>query len=154
VSKTEKEYSKVKNQCFRFLKIRPRSEYELRVYLKRKKANQEVIDKAIAYLSEIGLIDDCVFAKAWAESRVKQSKAKTLVSFELLKKGVDKKVINSALDQAYGSINEDEVVRNLVEQKMRSFSKLDKNTAKRRIWSFLVRRGFSKDAIMDALNEI
>ena len=83
-----------KKLCFYLLKIRPRSEYELRTYLKRKAFAQEVIDKTIENIIEIGLVDDFAFAKAWAESRIKQSKGKNRISFELTQKGIDKKIIS------------------------------------------------------------
>ena len=152
--KDKKSYSKAKELCFHLLKVRPRSEYELCTYLQRKRFTKDVINKTIQYLSGIDLVDDFAFAKAWAESRIKQLKGKTRIRFELIQKGIDSKIINRVSNQVCSSVNEEDTIRSLVEQKMGRLKKLDMDTKKRRIWGFLVRRGFSEDAIMDALSEL
>jgi len=69
------ELKKAKSSVYRLLKIRLRSEKELRDKLNEKKIRQTVIDSVIKHLREINYIDDRIFAKAWNRIKLKVDKA-------------------------------------------------------------------------------
>ena len=154
MAKDTKDLLKAKKLTFNLLKIRPRSEYELVAYLTRKGFSKEIIKQTIDYLSRLRLVDDLSFARAWAESKAKQSIGKTRLRFELLKKGLKPNIINQVIEETFESVDEEKTVRGLVQRMMQKYSKLDKDTAKRRLWSYLSRRGFSKDIVMDVMSQL
>ena len=88
-----KDLSSAKKACFRLIKFRPRSEYELRTRLLQKGFEKEVIDGAITAISKIGLVDDLAFARMWTESRLKKPLGLNRIYFELKQKGVGKEII-------------------------------------------------------------
>jgi len=151
---SKKDLSSAKKACFNLIKFRPRSEYELRSRLKRKGFEKEIIDKAIAYISKIGLVDDLAFARLWVESRIKKPLGLNRLSFELKIKGIDKKIIEQVISEFNLPQKEEEVVRNLLKQKLKKLSNLDKNKIKNRLWAFFLRKGFSKDIVFDVLSEL
>lgn len=77
---------------------RPRSEWEIRQYLTRKNAEDDVITKILNKLSSRGLIDDTSFAEAWVASRqlLKPSSRRKLM-LELQQKHISKDVISKSL---------------------------------------------------------
>lgn len=83
----------------RLLEVRPRSTQELADRLKQKGYDCAVVEDAVARLAELGFLDDASFAKQWIESRLRShaAGARKLRS-ELALKGVDRSVIDSALE--------------------------------------------------------
>ena len=76
------------------------------------------------------------------------------LSFELKIKGIDKKIIKQVISEFNLPHKEEEVVRNLLKQKLKKLSNLDKNKIKNRLWAFFLRKGFSKDIVFDVLSEL
>jgi regulatory protein len=149
-----KDLKSAKNACFRLLKVRPRSEYELRSRLSLKDFEKEVIEQAVSDIAKIGLIDDAAFARMWVESRIKKPLGLNRLSFELKQKGIDKEIIESVLNEYKSPQQEEEIVRDLMQQKIKRFSGLDKKKIKQRLWGFFLRKGFSKDIVFDVLSEL
>ena len=150
----KKDLNSAKKACFNLIKIRPRSEYELRSRLGRKGFDKEIINQAIAHISKIGLIDDLAFARLWVETRIKRPLGLNRLSFELKIKGIDKKIIDQVIKEYNSPEKEEEVIRDLLTKKMKKFSNLDKNKVKNRLWGFFLRKGFSKDIVYDVLSEL
>ncbi len=67
--KKEQTYEKAKNQVFRFLSYRERSEKEVKDYLQRKGYTIDVIEKVIKRMKELNYLDDRRFAKLWVKNR-------------------------------------------------------------------------------------
>ncbi|MBL7130636.1 MAG: regulatory protein RecX [Candidatus Omnitrophica bacterium] len=150
----KKDLNSAKTACFHLIKFRPRSEYELRSRLLRKGYDKEIIDLTIAELSRIGLIDDLAFAKLWVESRIKKPLGINRLYFELKIKGVDKDIIEQVINEYGSTQKEEEIVRDLLKQKLKRLANLDKKKIKNRLWGFFLRKGFSKDIVFDVLNEL
>ncbi len=151
---SSEDLQKARNICLRLIKIRPRSEYELRIRLIRNKFGSEIITEAITGLSKIGLVDDLAFARLWVESRIKKPLGLSRLSFELKTKGINKEIIEKVLSGYNSPEKEEEIVRELVKQKIKKLADLNKEKIKNRLWGFLLRRGFSKDIVYDVLNEL
>ena len=151
---SKKDLNSAKKACFNLLKIRPRSEYELRSRLVRKGFDTEVIEKTVEYIAKIGLIDDLAFARLWVESRIKRPLGLHRLSFELKTKGVNKEIIDRVVKEYKSPEKEEETIRDLLQRKMKKLSGLDKKKIKSRLWGFFLRKGFSKDIVFDVLSEI
>ncbi|MFC1708908.1 regulatory protein RecX [Candidatus Omnitrophota bacterium] len=150
----KKDLSSAKKASYRLLKIRPRSEYELRNHLKLKGFQKDIIDSAITELHRIGLLDDLAFAKLWVESRIKRPLGLNRLSYELKVKGVAKDIINQVISKYDSPGKEEDVVRELINRKIEKIAHLDKTKIKSRLWSYFLRKGFSKDIVYDVLSEL
>jgi len=148
-----KELEKARNTCFRLLKFRPRSEYELRLYLKKKKFSHEVIEEVTRSFLNNGLIDDSVFAKLWIESRIKRPLGLRRIIFELKTKGISDDIINDATSKYGSSENEEKIVEELVSRKLKAMHGLDREKKKSRLWGLCLRKGFSKEVVYEVLNK-
>lgn len=128
---------------------RPRSEWELRDYLKRKEYSPATIERIISRLTLSGLIDDKEFARRWVENRrLLKSTSKRRLRQELRQKRVADDVIDQVL--AEDETDERVLLRELVQRKRRQSSYKDEL----KLMRFLSQRGFDYDDIKSALQEI
>jgi len=143
---------KAKNYAFLLLKFRPRSEKEIGERLKRKKFDTAVIRETILFLKENGFVDDSYFAKVWLESRIKRPLGLEKLRVELRQKGVDKEIIDSQIEEISKGYCEEDVVLKLVKDRLNKLKGVEPVKAKRRLFEYLLRRGFSTEVIIDIVN--
>ncbi|MBF0478153.1 MAG: regulatory protein RecX [Candidatus Omnitrophica bacterium] len=151
---TIKSLQEGKTAVFRLLQYRPRTEYELRVKLKEKQFEIEVVDQVIEYFKKIGLVNDRDFAKAWVTSRLNKPFGAVRIKRELYEKGIDKETVGSVLQALSGEYDELPVIRSLVERKLAHSSRISPEKIKPRIYNFLLRRGFSYSAIKKVIDNL
>lgn len=144
---------KAKNYAFLFLKFRQRSEKELRQRLEKKKFSEEIIEKAISFLKDKGFIDDNYFAKSWIESRINKPLGIRRLKQELIIKGVDKAIIDSLINEIKNNYSEEEIVIRIAKDRFNKLKGCDPEKAIKRIYAYLLRRGFSPETVIDVLTK-
>lgn len=145
---------KARNYAFLLLKFRLRSENELRLRLKKKKFAEAVIEETISFLRQRSFLDDGLFAKSWIQSRIKRPFGLRRIREELRIKGLDKEVINKALQEVEKDYSEEEVVQEIAQERLGRLSGIEPHKAKRRLYAYLLRRGFSPEVVMDTINQL
>ena len=84
--------------CLRLLTARARTRAELEGQLAKRGYPDDVSDRVLDRLAQVGLVDDADFAEQWVRSRrVNAGKGKRALAAELRTKGVDNDVITAAL---------------------------------------------------------
>lgn len=121
--------------------------------MKRKKFPAGVIDTTMRFLKDKKFLDDGKFSRAWIDSRLKRSIGMRRVKNELRLKGIPSSLADESAAAVIEGYDEDETVRDLINRKIASMKGIDRQKMKQRIYAFLVRRGFSADAIVDNLNK-
>lgn len=144
---------KAKNYAFLLLKFRPRSEKEIYNRLKKKKFDDKVIKKTLVFLKKNNFIDDGYFAKTWIESRLKRPLGIRRLKEELKIKGIDKEIIDNQIEQIKKNYREEDVIKKIAQQRFRKLKSIEPQKAKRRIYTYLVSRGFSPDVVIDVLKQ-
>jgi regulatory protein len=139
---------KVYGNALRYVAMRSRSVWEMSDYLHRKKVDESVAEKIIAKLSDIGLLDDEKFAKAWVENRrLLKSISKRKLIQELKQKRVPEEVIQKVLEE--DETDDKEILRDLVAKK----GQLSKyKNDKLKFMQYLARQGFNYDDIKSVLD--
>ena len=126
--------------AYRCLSYRPRSEGEVRQWLRKRGFSGEVAEMTIAKLREQKLSDDFAFAQFWKENRLSfKPKSKRLIKRELR----DKKVATEIIEQVTADIDDEEIARRLGSSRLPSLAHLDYRDFCRRLSSYLAYRGFS-----------
>ena len=148
---SDKTFEKARDYAFLLLKFRLRSENELALRLKNKKFPPEVIKKVVSFLKERDFLNDKEFARAWVASRAKKPFGARRLRQELGIKGVDKDIVEAELKLMAQDYPEGEIVPRLARIKFEKLHHIEPLQAKRRIYGYLLRRGFSVDAIRCAL---
>jgi regulatory protein len=119
-----------------------RSRQELRDKLAKRAVPAELAERLLDRFTEVGLVDDDAFARAWVESRQRsRGLARRALAQELRRKGVDDETTRAALDDLDPAA-EEEAARLLVRKKLRSLRQVDATTATRRLAGLLARKGY------------
>lgn len=140
------EFAKTYNRILNFATIRPRSEKEYFDWLKRKEVPISIHKKLFSKLKHLELLDDNKFAAWWIAQRIAfKKKSKKELTFELLKKGIAKSVIDENL--ANSDIDEPDAARQLYEKNKYKWQKLETEKQKQKAFEFLARRGFDFETI-------
>jgi len=127
------------NSGLRFLAYRPRSEAETRERLKKKGFAEGEIEKSIEHLKRLDLLNDAAFARYWKENRDSfKPRGQRLLKAELRQKGLAAPVIEAAVE----TTDEEEGAYRAAARKAVSLSALEFPEFRRRLGSFLQRRGF------------
>jgi regulatory protein len=153
LNKKTESFAKARDYAFLLLKFRLRSENELVQRLKLKKIPEETIREVISFLKEKRFIDDNVFAKAWLNSRLKRPLGLRRIRQELRQKGIDKAVIETEVGSVK-NYSEAETVLELAKERLGKLKAVEPIKAKRRVYEFLLRRGFSSQVVIDTLNQL
>lgn len=84
----------------RFLEARSRSVHEVRRRLGGAGYRADLIDGAIARMTELGMLDDEVFARAWVESRDRaRPRGERAIREELRLKGIDRETVDIVIGE-------------------------------------------------------
>lgn len=140
-------------QGIRYLQRKPRTRHEVLIRLTQKGYEGEIIEQALQRLAYEKLLDDAVYAKQWAEQRVRSHKKGRLwVKHELQQKGVDKEKIIDAMEQIDG----DQELQSAIAVGLRKWQNTKGNAQERRqkTMAFLMRRGYPGEIVRKALQEI
>jgi len=98
---SQEHYEKYLNLAYYYLSIRSRSEKEMRDYLSKKKASEEIVEKIIASLKEHKFLNDETFARSFVLNRARlKPKGKALLKIELRQKGIADDIIQTVLSEA------------------------------------------------------
>ncbi|MCX5712549.1 MAG: regulatory protein RecX [Candidatus Omnitrophica bacterium] len=148
------ELLKAKNYAFLLLKYRLRSTEEIRDRLKRKKFSAQAIEATIKDLSASRFLDDEAFAKAWIEYRLNNKIGIRRLRVELGTFGIPKETVSRQLESIKDDYNEEEIIQRVIKQKVRKLASPVDLTAKRRIYAYLLRRGFSPEVVSDNIKQL
>lgn len=149
------EFKKARSYAFRLLKIRARSEAELKFRLREKDFTLEVIIALTDYLKGVGYLNDSEFAQNFVRERIKKSFGSKRLEFELSQKGIAKEIITAVLAEAKKEYPERQAIIDLIKDKFKKPSGQEfDDRAKTAICGYLSRRGFSPEAITDVLEEL
>ena len=136
----------------RFLEARSRSVSEVRRRLTTAGYRIELVEEAITRLTELGMLDDPTFARAWVESRDRaRPRGERALRHELSLKGIDRAVLDEVLEERRdGTPREDDAptvdeaaAERLIAKNARSLERVaDPRVRRQRAYALLARNGF------------
>ena len=129
--------------CLRALTGTPKTRQQLADLLAERGVPDEAAETVLDRFTEVGLIDDAAFARAWVSSRQSgRGLARRALSAELRAKGIEPEVAAEAVSEVD---DEDEraTARRLVERRAGAMRRLDRATATRRLMGMLARKGYN-----------
>jgi regulatory protein len=143
-------WHKTYDAALNFLSYRPRSKDEVRRYLARRKVSPTISERVLARLSDSKLIDDQAFAQYWVENRETFSpRSGRALRFELRSKGIDDSTIASSI-----SGDDSAAAYQAAQKKARTLANADNETFRRKLLSFLQRRGFSYETCRETIDRV
>lgn len=151
----DKKLQSAKNNAYCLLRSRPRSESEMRGRLKLKRYDESTIDAVIESLKKAAQIDDVKFADFWVESRMHVNPVGgVILKRELKDKGVPEPIIEAALHKKAQNYDEYTVAFNMAGERFKRLVKLDRRKALKRLYDYLLRRGFGYDIVKRVIDAV
>ena len=139
-------------RAIRFLGYRMRSSSEIKEHLKQNGISEDIIESVVNRLGRNGLIDDKQFAQLWVENRNEfRPRSHRMLLVELNKKGIHPDIINQVLNDTSA---DEELVFKAAENQVRKYRNLEWQEFRRKLSSFLARRGFSYSIINPVVDQI
>ena len=140
--------------CLRALTGAPKTRQQLADLLAQRDVPEDAAEAVLDRFTEVGLIDDAAFARAWVSSRqAGRGLARRALSAELRAKGVEPEVAAEAVSEVD---DEDEraAARRLVERRAGAMRRLDRTTATRRLMGMLARKGYGGGMAAAVVREV
>ena len=146
-------YREAMQRAGHLLAARPRTEYEIRIRLTSAGFESPVVERTVARLIELRLVDDAAFARQWvAERAMSKGRAGRALIAELGEKGIDRALAEEAL----GTAAIDEVAQ-ATELAARFVGKVANKPLERQaeaLMGRLLRRGFAHEVAAEAVRAV
>jgi regulatory protein len=135
--------ARARQVCLRLLTLAPRTRAQLADALRNRGIPDEAADEVLNRFTDVGLIDDAAFARAWVESRHhSRGLAGRALAAELKQRGVAGDEIRAAVAEQLSPEAEISAARRLVERKLAGTTGLPAEQRTRRLAGMLARKGY------------
>ena len=136
-------------RALNFLGYRARSEKEVRDRLRRYGYGEETMEGVVVRLKELGYLDDEDFARLVVREKARRYGPRR-VSAELRKTGVDAELAQGVVEEEFAGRSEIEQARSTA---ARRYNRGGSDAEARRVYGFLVRRGYSAEVCAEVARE-
>ena len=126
-----------------------RTESQLRNKLRQGFYGEDLIDDAIAYVKKYHYIDDNRYAQTYVRYQ-EERKSKRQIKMDLMQKGVDREIIEQAIEAEYEPESEQELILKWIEKRKYKIGESDIKE-KQKMYQFLMRKGFRSEDILHVL---
>jgi regulatory protein len=151
--------AKASELALRYLEPRARTSREIEQRLRRGGYAPGIIEAVLAKLTGLGLVDDTDFARQYVEQKARPAGSRPVgrrrISADLARKGVDRETIDDAV-AAVDDDREQELARAAARGRVKQIPSdpQERFAERRRLASFLARRGFGWSVVEPVLREI
>ena len=132
-----------------YLGYRARSEKEVRDRLRRYGYGEETVGGVIGRLRELGYLDDKDFARLTAREKARRYGPRR-ISAELRRSGVGPELADAVVEEEFAGRSEMGEARSAAAQR---YNRGGTNAEARRVYGFLVRRGYSSEVCAEVARE-
>ncbi len=142
--------------AIRMLATRPRAVNELLWKLRQRGHNPSAVAEAVGRLEAKGLLDDREFARHFVRIRSARGHGPSRLLTDLLSKGVERRVAERAIDEVLDAEAVDPMAqaKALAEKRASQLGELPRAALRRRLASYLGRRGFRGREVMEMVEEV
>lgn len=137
------------NRALHFLGYRARSRSEVRERLRRYGYGEETVGAVIGRLEELGYLDDEEFARTVVREKARRYGPRR-VSADLRRSGVDAELAQDIVEEEFAERSEVETARSAA---ARRYNRRGSDAEARRVYGFLMRRGYSADVCAEVARE-
>ena len=149
----ENKYYEVYNKCIKLISSKMRSTNEIEKYLIKMEVSNSDIKSIISKLTNMGLLNDKMFVKAYVSDKINfTSFGPYKIKSELENLGIDNNLIEIELSRMDNKLLNDRVAK-YIAKKART-NKHSLYMFKEKMISDLINQGYSKDMILDNLEDI
>ncbi|MBN1681432.1 MAG: RecX family transcriptional regulator [Anaerolineae bacterium] len=149
--RTIDEVTRAVDHAATLLARRPYSAAEIRRNLKSKQIAPDIIDQALARLTQLGYVDDRAFVQFWIENRERfKPRGPRALRVELRQKGITSDLIDEALTE----IDTHDSAYRAAQEKVSRLRGLTQDDFQIKLGAFLARRGFDYGTVRDIVDRL
>ena len=138
-----------KKRILYLLEKMARTESQIREKMRQNYYTDEVIDEVIRYAQGYGYIDDGNYARMYIADK-KRRKSKKEIYYDLIKKGIDKEILQEAMGVYYRDEDSIQVIHDIAMKK--GYNEIyNTEKEKQKIFAYLMRKGFAYREICQVL---
>lgn len=144
-------------RAFRYLAHRPRARFELERHLSRRGYDDGLVSATLQRCEELGYVDDRAFSVAWTLDRIRlKPRGVATLRSELREKGVSEEDAEAGIRRAFADegVEERDLLERAARKRWRARRSDDPLTVRRRLSTYLSRRGFPSGDIRDVVNRL
>ena len=129
------------------------SRWELEQVLRKREVEESVAQAELARLASVGLLDDAALAVSLVyAARARKGQGRQAIERELRRRHIDDDAIADALAD-FDQEEERERAIELAMKRVGQLSGVDDQTAERRLYGYLMRRGYSGETVSVAVGD-
>ena len=139
-------------RAIKFISYRMRSVSEVQQNLKKQGVSEDTIVAVIDRLQKNGLLDDLSFSQMWVENRNEfRPRSHRMLAIELQQKGIHSEIISQILEE---TTSDEELAYAAAQKQIRKYEQLEWQEFRRKLSSYLARRGFSYGTIKPIVEQV
>ncbi len=143
------EFDRCKTKVLKYILYKKRTENEVRTKF-NSSIEEDLLEDVIEYLKENKYIDDSDYIKRTINNfKILKSLSIVELKYKLLSKGIDKNLIEDYIYE-----NKDEITEYEINSAIKIIDKKSKELEKKEIISYLMKKGYKKDNILVAYEEL
>jgi len=149
------EGARARDYAYMLLSYRSRTEYEIFTRLLERGFSKESVRQVLHSLKHSGLVDDRSFAEEWVEDMFsRRPMGRLRAEHELMKRRIREDIIHEVCEKAYTQDTEERLARTAAEKKLNALGVYAEEEVRKKISSFLQRRGFDFGVIHNLMGEL
>ena len=147
---------KARAKAFDYLSYKPRTETEVRRRLGQKGFDDAVVDQVIDRLFELNYLDDAAYAVEYARGRFESGGyGPRRVRHDLRRRGVARRHIEDAVAEVFDRDEALDTAREQAHKRLRRLQREeDPRRRRKKLFDFLVRRGFTYETARRVVDEV
>ena len=148
----DEQVEKAVEQALRFLKYSDRTVHEMKEKLRDKGFSESVVEKAAGKLKRLGYLNDGQFAERWIRGKLRSRPiGRRLIEQKLRFKGIHPDIICEKIDLLYPKFVGSGGIEELACRQVRKYKSVEGFRLKKKLFDFLIRRGFDYDECVTAV---
>lgn len=150
----KEEQIKANNYAINLLSYSTKTTKELTDKMKEKGYEDNIIENTIEMLKQYNYINDKQYVENYINDKLYlNSDGSNKIKMKLIQKGIDKNLINEYINNIDEDIEYDNAFK-IAERKINSYSKFDLNIQKKKLYTFLLNRGYGYDVVKRVITDI
>ena len=146
-------YIKAQDTALHYIGYKMRTVKEIRMKLSEKEFSEEVIEKVIAFLEKYGYADDREYCRKYIREKLRMKpKSGYALKIELRQRGISARIIDEVMAET--EMDEAGDAFRWLERKSRGQWPPADEKQKKKLYDFLLRKGYSYDIIGEAFRQM
>ena len=142
-----------------YLSYRPRSSKEILDHLRKKGFAPDFGRKVVQHLQKLEMVNDVEFARMFVRDKLKKKQVgRAWIRRALYEKGVSSHIVEKVFKEYISDDDQEQAAHLAAEKRLRlanaTFEKLDNERKRKRLFDYLLRRGFSSDVALKAVRTV